>query len=92
MEKFNFEHVTVRSSNTFVAVKARIEALVPHLDNGFLTLLRFGLIDRARQELEAAATLSIFESRDHGAVLAIAGLQRHAIQSDTQFNMTLAIR
>jgi hypothetical protein len=73
VEKITVEHVTIRSSNTFAAVRANLEALVPHLDDGFLTLLRYGLIDRARQELEAAATLSIFGNRDHGALLAIAG-------------------
>jgi hypothetical protein len=42
------------------------------------------LTDRARQELEAAATLSIFGSRDHGVLLAIAGLKQQAIQYDWQ--------
>jgi hypothetical protein len=74
VKKVTIEHVTIRSSNTFASVRASLEALVPRLDDGFLTLLRFGLMDRARQELESAATLSIFASRDHGALLAIAGL------------------
>lgn len=82
VEKITIEHVTIKSRNTFAAVRAALEALVPHLDDGFWTLLRFGVVDRARQELEAAATLSIFGTRDHGAVLAIAGLQRRAIQYD----------
>lgn len=82
VEKNTVEHVTIRSSNTFAAVRAALEALVPRLDDGFLTLLRFGLVDRARQELEAAAPLSIFGTRDHGALLAIAGLKRRAIQYD----------
>ena len=82
VKKVTIEHVTIRSSNTFAAVRASLEALVPRLDDGFLTLLRFGLMDRARQELESAATLSIFGSRDHGALLAIAGLGRQAIQYD----------
>jgi uncharacterized protein (DUF302 family) len=79
-EKVTVEHVTIRSSNTFSVARETLEALVPRLDDGFLTLLRFGLIDRARQELEAAATLSIFGNRDHGALLAIAGLKQRAIQ------------
>ncbi len=54
-------------------------------------MLRFGLIDRARQELEAAATLSIFEHRDHGALLAIAGLQRRAIQYDIGNPLTASL-
>jgi uncharacterized protein (DUF302 family) len=85
------EHVTIRSSNSFVAVRATLEALVPHLDDDILTLLRFGLIDRARQELEAAATLSIFGYRDHGALLAIAGLKRQAIQYDIGNPLTASL-
>jgi uncharacterized protein (DUF302 family) len=90
-EKVTVEHVTIRSSNTFAAVRETLEALVPHLDDGFLTLLRFGLIDRARQELEAAATLSIFASRDHGALLAIAGLKRRATQYDIGNPLTASL-
>jgi uncharacterized protein (DUF302 family) len=89
--KISVEHVTIRSSSTFAAVKATLEALVPRLDDGFLTLLRFGLIDRARQALEAATTLSIFGDRDHGALLAIAGLQRRAIQYDIGNPLTASL-
>src|ERR1700735_4636047 len=80
VERVTIKHVTIRSGKTFAAVRTALEALVPRLDDGFSTLLRFGLVDRARQELEAAATLSIFGSRDHGVLLAIAGLKRAAIQ------------
>jgi uncharacterized protein (DUF302 family) len=91
VEKITIDHVTIRSSNTFAAVRAALEALVPRLDDGFLTLLRFGLVDRARQELETAATLSIFGTRDHGAILAIAGLQRQAIQYDIGNPLTASL-
>jgi uncharacterized protein (DUF302 family) len=91
VEKVTVEHVTIRSSNTFAAVRATLEALVPRLDDGFLTLLRFGLIDRARQELEAAPTLSIFGNRDHGALLAIAGSKRRAIQYDIGNPLTASL-
>ena len=90
-EKVTVEHITIRSSNTFAAVRETLEALVPRLDDGFLTLFRFGLIDRARQELEAAAILSIFGSRDHGALLAIAGLKRRAIQYDIGNPLTASL-
>jgi len=90
-EKVTVEHVTIRSSSTFAAVRQTIETLVPRLDDGFLTLLRFGLIDRARQELEAAAILSIFGSRDHGALLAIAGLKRRAVQYDIGNPLTASL-
>ena len=91
IEKVTVEHVTIRSSNTFAAVRATLEALIPRLDDGFLTLVRFGLIDRARQELEAAAALSIFGNRDHGALLAIAGLKRRAIQYDIGNPLTASL-
>jgi uncharacterized protein (DUF302 family) len=91
IDKVIVEHVTIRSGNTFAAVRASLEALVPRLDGGFQTLLRFGLIDRARQELEAAAVLSIFASRDHGALLAIAGLRRRAVQYDIGNPLTASL-
>ncbi len=75
-------HVTIRSGNSFATVRAKLKTLLPRLDEGFLPLLREGLIDQARQELEAAAPLSIFGERDHGAILAIAGSPRRAIQYD----------
>ena len=90
-EKVSVEHVTIRSTNTFGVARETLEALVPRLDDGFLTLLRFGLIDRARQELEAAATLSIFGNRDHGALLAIAGLKQRAIQYDIGNPLTASL-
>ena len=91
VEKVTIEHVTIRSGKTFAAVRTALEALVPRLDDGFWTLLRFGLTDRARQELEAAATLSIFGSRDHGALLAIAGLKKQAIQYDIGNPLTASL-
>jgi uncharacterized protein (DUF302 family) len=91
VEKITVEHVTIRSSNTFAAVKTKLEALVPRLDDGYVTLLRFGLVDQARQALEAAATLSIFANRNHGALLAIAGLNRQAIQYDIGNPLTASL-
>jgi uncharacterized protein (DUF302 family) len=91
VEKITVEHVTIRSSKTFDAVKAALEAAVPRLDDGYTTLLRFGLSDRAREQLEAAATLSIFGNRDHGGLLAIAGLKRRAIQYDIGNPLTASL-
>ena len=90
-EKVTVEHVTIRSRNAFAAVSAALEALVPRLDDGYLALLRFGLPDRARQELEVAAPLSIFGHRDHGDLLAIAGLKRQAIQYDIGNPLTASL-
>jgi uncharacterized protein (DUF302 family) len=91
IEKVSVEHVTIRSNNTFAAVRANLEALLPRLDDGFWTLLRYGLVDRARQELESVATLSIFGSRDHGVLLAIAGLKRQVIQYDIGNPLTASL-
>jgi uncharacterized protein (DUF302 family) len=76
------EHVTIQSSNSFDTVRAKLEALLPRVDDGIFTLLRFGESERALRELEAAPTLSIFGFRDHGALLTVAGLRRRAIQYD----------
>jgi len=91
IERVIVEHVTIRSGNTFAATRTALESLIPRLDDGFLTLLRFGLIDRARQELESAAVLSIFASRDHRALLAIAGLKRRAVQYDIGNPLTASL-
>jgi uncharacterized protein (DUF302 family) len=78
----SIEHVTIPSSKTFAAVKSALEALIPRLDDGIFTLLRYGESERALTELESSPTLSIFGSRDHGALLTIARLQRRAVQYD----------
>ncbi len=74
------EHVTILSRKSFEIVKAELESLVPHIDDGIFLLLSNGEAERARGELEKAPTLSIFASLDYGALLAIYGLQRKAIR------------
>lgn len=76
------EHVTIPSRKSFESVKAALESLVPHFDDGIFVMLRNGEAERARDALEKGRALSIFGSRDHGALLAIYGLQRRAIQYD----------
>lgn len=79
---FTNEHVTIRSPKAFAETKATLESLVPRIDDGIFTLLRYGEADRALRELEASANLSIFSFRDHGALLAVAGQKRRSIQYD----------
>jgi uncharacterized protein (DUF302 family) len=86
----NVEHVTITSGNAFNIVRTKLERLIPRLDDGIFTLLRYGESARALKELEAAAPLSIFGFRDHGALLAIAGLQRRSIQYDIGNPLTAA--
>ena len=76
------EHVTIRSANAFAETQTKLHRLVPRIDDGIFTLLRYGETERALRELEAAANLSIFSFRDHGALLAIVGQKRQSIQYD----------
>ncbi len=66
------EHVTIGSNKPFEDVRAKLETLVPRIDDGIFTLLRYGESERARRELEACPRLSIFGQRNHGALLSIA--------------------
>jgi uncharacterized protein (DUF302 family) len=74
------DHVTIGSNKPFENVRAKLETLVPRIDDGIFTLLRYGESERALRELEASPPLSIFGQRDHGALLSVAGLRRRAIQ------------
>lgn len=76
------DHVTIKSLKPFNDVRAALEALAPRIDDGIFTLLRYGESTRALRELETCPPLSIFGQRDHGALLAIAGLSRRSIQYD----------
>ncbi|ANN76317.1 DUF302 domain-containing protein [Bordetella flabilis] len=86
----SIEHVTIPSHHSFEIVKAKLESLLPRIDDGIFTLLRYGETVRALKELESLPTLSIFGFRDHGALLGIAGLRRRAIQYDIGNPLTAA--
>src|ERR1700730_1817851 len=74
------EHVKIESRKSFSEVKAALESIVPQLDARIFVLLQYGESDRARKELERGPELSIFNSRDHGGLLQIAGESRRAVQ------------
>lgn len=76
------DHVTIGSDKSFQEVRAKLETLLPRIDDGIFVLLQYGESDRARRELEASAPLSIFGQRNHGVLLSIAGLERRAVQYD----------
>lgn len=76
------EHVTISSAKPFENVRTKLSSLAPRIDDGIFVLLRFGESRRALLELERCPALSIFAQRDHGALLAVAGLQRRSIQYD----------
>ena len=76
------EHVTITSNRSFEVTRAALERSVARLDDGILTLLRFGEAQRALEELESGPDLVIFGFRDHGGLLQVQGLNRKAIQYD----------
>ena len=76
------EHIKIESTKPFAEVKAALEGSVPLLDTGIFGLLQRGETDRARVELERLPALSIFGSRDHGALLRITGQSLKALQYD----------
>jgi uncharacterized protein (DUF302 family) len=76
------EHVQIKSTKPFAEVQAALESSVSRLDTRIFELLQRGESDRARTELERGPELSIFNSRDHGALLQIAGQSRKALQYD----------
>jgi uncharacterized protein (DUF302 family) len=82
IQKIEVEHVTIHASKDFGAVRSNLESMIPRIDDGIFTLLRYRETTRALHELEALPALSIFGFRDHGAAVQVAGLQRQAIQYD----------
>jgi hypothetical protein len=76
------EHIRIKSTKTFIDVRAALERTVPQLDPTVLEVLANGDVERANSVKENGPELSIFLSRDHGALLQIAGRPRKAMQYD----------
>jgi len=76
------EHIRIESAKSFADVRAALERSVPHLDPSLVKALDAGDVARAIQEKEEGPELSIFQSRDHGAILQIDGITRNAFQYD----------
>jgi uncharacterized protein (DUF302 family) len=76
------QHVKIVLNQSFEAARHAFESNLPALNVKALALLRDGEIERAQQLLEQGPELSIFQSRDHGSVLQVAGLVRKALQYD----------
>src|SRR5258705_9935376 len=74
------QHIRIESAKSFADVRATLERSVPHLDPGLLKALADGDVARANREKEQGPELSIFQVRDHGALLRIAGNARNALQ------------
>ena len=76
------EHIRIESAKSFADVCAALERSVPRLDPGLVKALDDGDVERADREKKEGPELSIFQVRDHGAVLKIAGKARNALQYD----------
>ena len=76
------EHIRIESAKSFADVRAALERTVPHLDPSLVKALDAGDVARAIQEKKEGPELSIFQSRDHGAILQIDGITRNAFQYD----------
>jgi len=74
------EHVRIESTKSVAEVRAALERNVPQLDPTLVKALANGDVERANREKEQGPELSIFQVRDHGALLAIAGKPRNALQ------------
>jgi uncharacterized protein (DUF302 family) len=74
------EHVRIETTKSIQQVKAALEALLPTLNAEAMTRVREGDAAEAASELDAFAELSIFQTRDHGAVLRAAGGSGQALQ------------
>jgi len=76
------EHVRIESPKPFADVRAALERTVPHVDPSLAKALGEGDVERVAREKKDGPELSIFQFRDHGAMLKIAGKARNALQYD----------
>jgi hypothetical protein len=75
-----FEHIKISSSSPFAEVRRKLEATLPRLDASIAEVLSSGDHKRAKEYDDTGPKLSIFEKRDHGALLQIFGDRRNALQ------------
>jgi len=76
------EHIRIESAKSFADVRAALERNVPQLDPHVVKALVDGEVERVDREKEQGPELSIFQVRDHGALLKIAGKARNALRYD----------
>jgi uncharacterized protein (DUF302 family) len=74
------EHIRISSDRPFVEVCQRLEGTLPKLDPGIVGALHSGDEKHAKTYEETGPKLSIFEVRDHGALLQSFGGRRYALQ------------
>jgi Domain of unknown function DUF302 len=74
------EHIRIVSARPFAEVRRKLEETIPQLDPSIAESLARGDQKRAQDYDVNGPKLSIFLSRDHGALLQIAGARRNAVQ------------
>ncbi len=74
------EHIRITSRRPFAEVRRKLESTVPRLNTGIAGVLRSGDQKRAKDYEDNGPKLSIFEERDHGSLLQIAGGRRNVVQ------------
>ena len=74
------QHVRISSGRSFAEVRRRLEGTLPKLDASIVEALRGGDQKRASEYDQYGPRLSIFEQRDHGALLQTFGGRRNALQ------------
>ncbi|MER8873169.1 DUF302 domain-containing protein [Mesorhizobium sp. M0814] len=74
------EHIRVSSEQSFAEVRVKLESALPILDTGIVSALRNGDQNYVLDYEETGPKLSIFDCRDHGALLQIDGRKCHAVQ------------
>jgi uncharacterized protein (DUF302 family) len=82
-ERFQVDHVRIRSNRAFSAVRETLETSLARLDERAVGPLRNGDVAAAREELERLAApsgLTILYSLDHGGALILRGGTRKVIQ------------
>ena len=79
-QTISVEHIRISSERPFAEVRRRLEDTLPNLDATIAQALGSGDQKRAMEYEENGPKLSIFEQRDHGALLQIAGRKCNALQ------------
>jgi hypothetical protein len=74
------EHIRISSTRSFAEVRRKLEATLPKFDASIAGALSSGDQQRAKDYDDTGPKLSIFEKRDHGALLQIFAGRRNALQ------------
>jgi len=79
-QTISVEHIKISSERSFAEVRQKLEETLPKLDATIAEVLASGDQKRTTDYEVNGPKLSIFEQRDHGALLQIVGRKRNALQ------------